>query len=122
MKKWLFFGFLVLGWTLLAACSAATATPAIGAAEPPADATFAPADDSMALPEIGFVSVIQSKTIKAVLLRSQPDVKSDIAGRVEPGDLGELLGRDESGQWALVTINGQTGWIPVELVKITYEQ
>lgn len=111
---------------LLAACAtavpAATATPHSGAQDVPADATFVPAGQSQATPDVGWVGVVSATGIKAVLLRSQPDHKSALAGRVFPGETGELLGHDQTGTWVLVSINHQTGWIPIQLVNITVEQ
>ncbi len=119
---------LILLAALLAACATATpaapatATPLAGAADLAADATLGPAVPALATPVAGWVKVITSSQIKAVLLRSQPEPKSAVAGRALPGESGELLGQDASGTWLLVTIRQQTGWLPVELLEITFEQ
>ena len=115
MKK--LFVFILLAVFFLSAC----------AAEQPAAATQQPAaivaaDARQATPVVGFVAVRKLDGMEALLLRSQPDPKSPLAGRVAPGESGKLLGVDKTGGWVLIKFTDQTGWAPVEALDLTISQ
>jgi hypothetical protein len=58
--------------------------------------------------------------LQALQLSSQPDHKSLKTGRALPGQTGKLLGLDETGAWALMDFDNQTGWVPVTAIDLTF--
>jgi uncharacterized protein YgiM (DUF1202 family) len=105
---------------LLSACAAGEtiATPT----NTPAKIVYATPDGSAATPEAGFATVTKLQGVTALLLRSQPDIKSDLAGQVLPGDTGKILGADSSHRWILVQFKDQVGWAPAVLLELTIAQ
>lgn len=117
MKK--IFVIFALLMFLLAACAS---EPAVPATEPPSDIVFATPDASLASSTVGFATVRRIDGMQALLLRSKPDNKSRLAGRVNPGEQGKLLGLDPTGSWALVKFSEQSGWAPVQALDLLVAQ
>ena len=109
MRKLLFVIFL---FSLLVSCAPA-ATP-----EPTATKLVGPAvaDQSLATPAYGGVTVLPIPGKSSLALYSRPDPQSAAVGSIKPGERGRLLGLDASGLWMLVEINKQTGWAPVQFL------
>jgi uncharacterized protein YgiM (DUF1202 family) len=116
-KPFILFIVLIL-FALLVAC----ATPTVVAPEATAANTFVTADQSFSTPTIGSVTVLQFDGAKGVFLRSHPNLASALAGEVQPGDSGTVLGIDASGTWLLVDIKNQSGWAPIQLLDYTIAQ
>jgi len=89
---------------------------------PTATIVFATPDQSLSIPTIGSVTILQLQGAKGVFLRSRPEHTSVIAGEVQPGDSGKVLGVDSSGTWLLIEIKNQTGWAPIQLLDYTIAQ
>lgn len=52
-------------------------------------------------------------------LRQQPDPSAAVLDELERGDLGGVLGRDESGTWLfVVTIDYERGWLPLSSARV----
>ena len=117
MKKILILA--VIAMFLLCACAAEQQTRAT---EPPANAVLATPDAGMATPTVGYVSVRRLEGMQALLLRSQPDSKSALSGRVAPGEKGKVLGLNATGTWALLKFTEQSGWAPVPALDLVIAQ
>lgn len=117
MKKTLVLA--VMAMFLLCACAAEQQTRAT---EPPANTVMSTPDAGMSTPTVGYVSVRRLEGMQALLLRSQPDIKSAISGRVAPGEKGKVLGLNETGTWALLKFPEQSGWAPVAVLDLVIAQ
>jgi hypothetical protein len=119
MKKLLVLLSITAAFLLLGAC-AIEQTPVATAT--PTEIVYATPDASQATPQVGFATVLKIEGVKAVQLRSQPNVASPLSGEVYPDEQGKLLGTDPSGQWVLVDIKGRVGWAPTQLFALTVAQ
>ena len=109
----------------LSSCATAqgSATSQAGQSQPAGTITYVAPNQDLSTPVVGSVTVLALvQGARGVFLRSLPDHTSAIAGEVQPGDTGTLLGIDSSGTWLLVKINNQTGWLPIQLLDYTISQ
>jgi uncharacterized protein YgiM (DUF1202 family) len=97
----------------MAACAPA-AQPA--AASPTPASSSATADRNMAIPKVGFGTVIAQQGAPAQFLRSRPDPNSPITATVQAGETGKILGVDATGKWVLIDFKNRVGWIPIQLL------
>jgi hypothetical protein len=104
---------------LLCACAV---NQQVGATEPPANIVFATPDVSMSTPTTGYVIVRKLNGMQALLLRSQPDSKSALAGRVAPDAKGKVLGLNADGTWVLLQFPEQSGWAPATALDMVVAQ
>jgi hypothetical protein len=109
----------VMAMFLLCACAAEQQTRAT---EPPANIVMVTPDASLSTPTVGYVSVRRLEGMQALLLRSQPDTKSALSGRVAPGEKGKVLGLNATGTWALLKFTDQSGWAPVPVLDMVIAQ
>ncbi len=116
-KPIVLFSITLLLW--LSSCAVSQDTAADG---PTATIVFATPDQSLSTPTAGSVTILQLQGAKGVFLRSRPEHTAAIAGEVQPGDSGKVLGIDSSGTWLLVEIKNQTGWAPIQLLDYTIAQ
>jgi hypothetical protein len=111
MKK--LFGVLLIALFLLSACAA-------GSQPAPTATVVVTPDASKSTPTPGFGTIRQVAGLQVLQLSSQPDNKSLKTGRALPGQTGKLLGLDETGTWALMDFDNQTGWVPVTAMDLTF--
>jgi uncharacterized protein YgiM (DUF1202 family) len=109
----------VIAVFLLGACAA---NQQVGATEPPANTVWATPDASMSTPTTGFATVRSLQGMQALLLRSQPDPKSALAGQVTPGEKGQVLGSNADGTWVLLKFSEKSGWAPVAALELVIAQ
>lgn len=95
----------------------ATAEPPTATTEPTATAA-APATSTAATSQnpAGALTVLQNAN-----LRGGPGTAYDVVGSLNAGSTAEVLGRDASGSWLAVRVNGRQSWIARELVTYAGE-
>ena len=116
MKKTVFISAIVVLLVLLAACAnkpqTATETP-----------TVLPAPNtSLATPAYGVARVVRMEGLNSLVLHTDPDPQSPLAGTALPGEQGKVLGLDASNQWVLIQFQDKSGWAPVGVLEITIAQ
>lgn len=119
MRKLCLVVALIIVAVWLAGCGSPTTTP------PPATSTPSGpvvVDQSLATPMVGTVTVLNTPGKASIFLLAQPNAKAVVMGKAKPGDTGTLLGLESTGQWMLVEINQQTGWVPVQYLDYTIAQ
>ncbi|MCS6993369.1 MAG: hypothetical protein N2117_00565 [Anaerolineales bacterium] len=72
--------------------------------------------------QAGFVEVIQMPDVRSVYLFAEPNPNSEKIAELEPGQRGELLGQDLSGEWLYVRFGENTGWTPIYFFIVTAVQ
>jgi len=117
------------GWWLpliiviaLAALALAFRAPLSAAFNPP---TLTPATlptPGGMLEQAGSVEVRQMEGVQALYLFAEPDEKSEKISQVQPGERGELLGQDASGEWLYVRFGDHAGWAPIYFFNVTAVQ
>jgi len=111
--------FAIAGFTLLVACSSkAQSIPAAG----PTDPVYSPPDRSMATPAAGSAELPRTQGIRPLLLRSKPNLGSDLTGEIFPGDRGTVLGFDATNAWVLVQFGDLVGWTPANTLALVIVQ
>lgn len=86
---------------------------------PAVSASPTPQAEAQATPVAGFVTIVSDASIKSVKILSQPQSGAEVLGQALPGQRGDLLGADASGEWLLVQFDEIIGWIPIQVAQIT---
>jgi hypothetical protein len=104
---------------LLCACAVGQQ---VKATETPANIVLSTPDASMSTPTVGYAVVRRLNGMQVLLLRSQPDSKSALTGRVAPDAKGKVLGLNADGTWVLLQFPEQSGWAPAVALDMVVAQ
>jgi hypothetical protein len=78
-----------------------------------------PDGSSVAPTPTGGAALATNEGTEAINVRAKPDLNASVVASIEKGSQAQVIGRNSAGDWVQVNVNGITGWVFTEMLKIS---